>query len=167
MGEKLGLWSSSPEPYLSCSLLLSDNPALLPSTEMQQQLPGLQTSIHYPREVLCCGTGSSSRLVTGLDITQGSGSAFSSIFYRILEQVNFRRVLRWVLQGFSFPGITEAKSRKGGSAFSSRIEQHHSFKVPSWHCKDEHCSPSVLHRGSTGSCIPPVKLSPAKLQTIT
>lgn len=35
--------------------------------------------------------------VTGLDTTQSSGSAFSAIFYRILEQVNFRRVSRWVL----------------------------------------------------------------------
>lgn len=94
-------------------------------------LPGPQTSTHYPREgTSCCGTGSSPGLVAGLDTTQSSGSAFSSIFYRIPQQVNFRPVSRWALQGFSFTGITEAKGRKGGSAFSSKIEQHRSFRVP-------------------------------------
>lgn len=50
------------------------------------QLPGLQTSIHDPREgTTCCQPG----LVTDLDTTQSSGSAFSSVFYRILEQAQF------------------------------------------------------------------------------
>lgn len=76
------------------------------------QLPGLQTSIHHPRQgTTRCGTDSSSGLATALVTTQSSGSAFSLIFYR--------PVSRWVLQRASFTGITEAKSRKGSSASSS------------------------------------------------
>lgn len=108
--EKNGLWSPSREPYLSCSLLFSDNPALLPSIGMQQSAAWTPNK----QGTTFCGTGSTPGLATGHVTTQSSGSAFSSIFYRPFP--------RWLLHGLSFTRITEAKSRKAGSAFSSRIE---------------------------------------------
>lgn len=151
-GEKLGLWSPSPEPYLSCSLLLSDNPALLPSTGMQQQLPGLQTSVHCPREgTTCCGTGSS----PGCNRSWYYTEQWLSLLCNFLQ--NFRTGQFYTgfkvgsLRIFFHWDCWSKKQKRRLCLF--HLDRIASLLQGALALEGWALSPSVLHRTTTGSCI--------------